>query len=105
MDAAWNSSRRTSIFSSAISYWKFLSFDVVGTLVYTTLWATLGYVVGDQAAELLGRSRAARLLLLVGPLALASLIAYRLWRRRRYGPARADVVVAESSCVEPAKAR
>ena len=99
------------LFASALSgcghitYWKFLSFDVVGTLVYTTLWATVGYVVGDQAAELLGRSRAARLLLLVGPLALASLIAYRLWRRRRYGPARADVVVAESSCVEPAKAR
>ena len=98
------------LFASALSgcghitYWKFLSFDVVGTLVYTTLWATVGYVVGDQAAELLGRSRAARLLLLVGPLALASLIAYRLWRRQRYGAAKADVVVAESACVEgPAK--
>jgi len=98
------------LFASALSgcghitYWKFLSLDVVGTLVYTTLWATVGYVVGDQAAELLGRSRAARLLLLVGPLALASLIAYRLWRRQRYGAAKADVVVAESACVEgPAK--
>jgi membrane protein DedA with SNARE-associated domain len=97
------------LFASALSgcghitYWKFLTFDVVGTLVYTTVWATIGYLVGDQAAELLGRHRAARLLLLGGPIALASLIAYRLWRRRRYGPAQADVVVAESSCVEPAK--
>ena len=98
------------LFASALSgcghitYWKFITFDLVGTLVYTTLWATLGYVVGDQAAELLGRHRGARLLVLVGPVALATLIAYRLWRRKRYGRASADVVVAESSCVEgPAK--
>jgi membrane protein DedA with SNARE-associated domain len=99
------------LFASALSgcghitYWKFLTFDVVGTLLYITLWATVGYVLGDRAAELLGRHRAARLLLLVGPIALASLITYRLWRRRRYGAAKADVVVAESSCVEPAKPR
>jgi membrane protein DedA with SNARE-associated domain len=88
-----------------ISYWKFVTFDVAGTMVYTTVWATLGYLFGDRAAELLGRHRGARLLVLVGPAALATLIAYRLWRRRRYGAAKADVVVAESACVEgPAKA-
>src|ERR1043166_3816478 len=88
-----------------ISYWKFITFDLIGTVVYTTLWATVGYFVGDRAAELLGRYRGTRLLVLVGPLALASLIGYRLWRRRRYGRAQADVIVAESSCVQgPAKA-
>jgi hypothetical protein len=36
----------------------------------------------------------------VGPAALATLIAYRLWRRRRYGAVTAEVVIAESSCIE-----
>jgi membrane protein DedA with SNARE-associated domain len=98
------------LFASALSgcghiaYWKFITLDVVGTVVYTTVLVTLGALVGERAAELLGRHRGARLLVLVGPAALTTLIAYRLWRRRRHGPARADVVVAESSCVEgPAK--
>jgi membrane protein DedA with SNARE-associated domain len=83
-----------------ITYWKFVTCDAIGTLLYTTAWATVGYLLGERVAELLGRHRAARLLVLVGPVALATLIAYRLWRRRRYGAARADVVIAESSCVE-----
>jgi hypothetical protein len=29
------------------------------------------------------------------PVALATLIGYRLWRRRRYGPPRTDAVIAE----------
>lgn len=94
------------LFASALSgcghitYWKFITFDLLGTVAYTAFWATVGYLVGERAAELLGRHRGARLLVLVGPIALATLIVYRLWRRRRYGSARADIVIAESSCVE-----
>jgi membrane protein DedA with SNARE-associated domain len=94
------------LFASALSgcghipYWKFVTFDLVGTVLYTALLVTVGYLVGERAAELLGRHRGVRLLVLVGPVALATLIAYRLWRRRRYGPAKSDVVVTESSCVE-----
>jgi membrane protein DedA with SNARE-associated domain len=89
-----------------IPYWKFLTLDLVGTVVYTTLLVTIGYLLGEQTTELFGRHRGARLLILVGPLALATLLAYRLWRRRRYGAARSDVVVAESSCVDgPARRR
>jgi membrane protein DedA with SNARE-associated domain len=94
------------LFASALSgcghipYWKFVTLDLVGTVVYTALLVTIGAVVGERAAELLGRHRGVRLVLLVGPVALATLIAYRLWRRRRYGAARSDVVVAESACVE-----
>jgi len=94
------------LFASALSgcghipYWKFVTFDLVGTVFYTALLVTIGHLVGARAAELLGHNRGARLLLLVGPVALATLIAYRLWRRRRYGAAKSDVVVAESSCVE-----
>ncbi len=100
------------LFASALSgcghipYWKFLTFDLLGTVVYTAVWATVGYLVGEQAAELLGRHRGARLLVLIGPAALVTLIAYRLWRRKRYGAVKADVVIAESSCVEgPARPR
>lgn len=94
------------LFASAMSgcghipYWKFVTFDLIGTVVYTTFWATVGYLVGDHAAEWLGRHRGARLLVLVGPVALAALIAYRLWRRKRYGAVKAAVIIAESSCVE-----
>lgn len=94
------------LFASALSgcghiaYWKFVTFDVIGTVVYTTVWVTVGHLVGERAAELLGRHTGARLLLLIGPAALAALLVYRLWRRRRYGPATAEVVIAESSCVD-----
>jgi membrane protein DedA with SNARE-associated domain len=94
------------LFASALSgcghirYWKFVTLDLVGTVVYTAAWLTVGYVVGEHAAELVDRHRGARLLVLVGPLALATVIAYRLWRRRRHGPARADTVVAQGSCLE-----
>jgi membrane protein DedA with SNARE-associated domain len=94
------------LFASALSgcghirYWKFITFDLAGTVIYTAFWATIGYLVGERAAEFLGRHRGARLLMLVGPVALATLIVYRLWRRRRHGPARADVVIAESACVQ-----
>ena len=79
-----------------ISYWRFVTFDLAGTLAYIAVWTTVGYLVGQRAIDFLGRHRGARLLLLVGPVALATLLAYRLWRRRRYGAARADAVIAES---------
>jgi membrane protein DedA with SNARE-associated domain len=94
------------IFSSAlsgcghISYGRFLLFDIVGTLVYSTLWVTVGYLIGDRAAEILDRVGGARFLLAVGPVAFGSLLGYRLWRRRRYGPARAAALAA-ATCEGP----
>jgi membrane protein DedA with SNARE-associated domain len=99
------------LFASALSgcghipYWKFITFDLVGTVVYAVLWVSAGHLVGERVAEVLDRHRATRLLLLLGPLALATLVAYRLWRRRRYGMAKADLVMAQSSCVERDRAR
>jgi membrane protein DedA with SNARE-associated domain len=99
-------SHSVRLFASALSgcghipYWKFIAFDLAGTVLYATLWVTVGHLVGEQAAELLGRHERMRWLLLLGPLALAALIAYRLWRRRRYGPARSDALRAQSSCVQ-----
>lgn len=96
------------LFASALSgcghitYWKFVTFDLVGTLAYITVWTTVGYLIGQRAIDFLGRHRGARLLVLVGPVALATLLAYRLWRRRRYGVATADAVITESVvCRDP----
>ena len=73
-----------------ISYWRFLGWDIAGSLAYATVWATAGYIIGDQAGELLKGLGAGRALLLLGPAGLACLLAYRLWRRSRYGAARAS---------------
>lgn len=72
-------------------------------LVYAALWVTVGSLIGERAGAMLGRHGGARLFLLIGPLALVTLIAYRLWRRRRYGAANPDVVRTESSCVDPTR--
>jgi membrane protein DedA with SNARE-associated domain len=93
------------LFASALSgcghipYPKFLVFDLLGTLLYTVVWVAVGYLVGERAADLLSRHGSTRLLVLVGPVALAALVAYRLWRRSRYGPADAAALRAESACV------
>jgi len=83
-----------------ISYGKFIAFDFVGTVLYAVAWVTVGYLVGDQAAEFLERHRASRFLVLLAPAALALLIGYRVWRRRRYGRPRDEQVIAEASCVD-----
>ena len=104
-------SHSVRLFASALSgcghipYWRFLVFDFTGTVLYAALWVTVGHLVGERAAELLGRHGITRLLLLLGPLALATLIGYRLWRRRRYGVAKADVLRVESECVRGPAAR
>src|SRR5204862_5904964 len=64
------------LFASALSgcghitYGKFITFDFAGTLLYTTTWVVVGHLVGERAAEFLSRHGGARLLLLLGPVAL-----------------------------------
>jgi membrane protein DedA with SNARE-associated domain len=82
-----------------IAYWRFFVFDVVGTLFYASLWVIVGRLVGESAAEFLGRHGGSRLLLLLGPLALGTLLAYRLYKRSRYGPASSTALRTGSSCV------
>ena len=83
-----------------ISYWRFLRWDVVGSMIYATVWASLGYLVGDHAQELLKRFGGARVLLLIGPAAFVALLAYRLWRRSRYGAAQ-GVEITTVTCERP----
>jgi len=93
------------LFASALSgcghlrYRRFLGYDVLGTLAYALLWVIVGRLIGEQAAELLEKYGGVKLLLLFGPLAFGSLLAYRLWRRARYGPAETAALRAEAACV------
>jgi membrane protein DedA with SNARE-associated domain len=65
-----------------LPYSRFLAFDVIGTVVYATLWLGGGHVFG---ATLMERTETARLLLLGGPLAILAVLVFRYARRRRYG--------------------
>jgi len=74
--------------SGYIPYRRFLTYDLVGSLIYATLWISLGHIFGDQvmiALQWLGRRRT---VLLIVPAAVTVIVAYRLWRRRRFGAAR-----------------
>jgi membrane protein DedA with SNARE-associated domain len=82
-----------------ISYSRFLAFDVIGTVLYAALLVTVGHLIGDTAAEFLQRRGGMRLLLLVGPIALAGLLAYRLYKRSRYGAAKSDALRGGSACL------
>jgi membrane protein DedA with SNARE-associated domain len=73
-----------------ISYWRFVALDTVGTVVYSTLWIVLGALFGAAVLERTGPFMRGLLLLL--PTALFGVLAYRLVRRRRYGPASHDLV-------------
>src|SRR5262245_53292633 len=75
--------------SGHIRYPRFLALDLVGTLCYVTLWIVLGFGFGAVVLDRAGSVAAGLALLL--PAALAAVLAYRLYRRRRYGPASSDV--------------
>jgi membrane protein DedA with SNARE-associated domain len=82
-----------------ITYWRFLTFDLVGTILYSALLIVIGRVVGESAAEFLQQRGGMRVLLFVGPLAFAALLAYRLYKRSHYGAAKIDAVRGGASCL------
>jgi membrane protein DedA with SNARE-associated domain len=73
-----------------IGYRRFLLLDLVGSIVYMTLWIVLGATVGAVALERVGRPLQA--VLLIGPVALVAILLYRLFRRWRYGAASRDLI-------------
>jgi membrane protein DedA with SNARE-associated domain len=68
-------------------------------VLYAALLVTIGRLVGESAAEVLERPGRLRLLVLVGPLALVSLVGYRLYKRRRYGVAKAATLEEGAGCL------
>jgi membrane protein DedA with SNARE-associated domain len=83
------------IFASAcagcgrITYRRYLALDIVGTVVYTALCVLVGYLIGQRAVVFFTSDRRRWLFLGFVVLAAATLMGYRLWRRFRYGGARA----------------
>jgi membrane protein DedA with SNARE-associated domain len=73
-----------------ISYRRFVTLDVIGSIVYASLWIVLGATVGALALERVGG--AARAVLFLGPATLLSVLAYRLVRRWRHGAASRDLI-------------
>lgn len=76
--------------TGAITYPRYLAWDLVGAVVWSACFVFLGYLLGDRwraVVERIGFGRAmliAGLLLLVGT---AATVGWRLWRRRRrHGP-------------------
>jgi membrane protein DedA with SNARE-associated domain len=75
--------------SGHIAYHRFVLLDLAGSLIYTTVWMVLGHVFSEQVEALLAWLGRQRALFLIVPLALAAVVGYRVWRRRRHGRAQA----------------
>jgi membrane protein DedA with SNARE-associated domain len=75
--------------TGAISYPRYLAWDLLGAIIWAGSFVVLGYLLGDRwrsVVERIGLGRAmliAGLILLVG---MAATVGWRLWRRRRHGP-------------------
>jgi|ERR687892_627965 membrane protein DedA with SNARE-associated domain len=68
-----------------VGYGTFLAFDMAGALLWSMLWVGLGWLVGDHWREAAHQTTwLVPAALIAGLLAM---IATRLWRRARYGPA------------------
>jgi membrane protein DedA with SNARE-associated domain len=76
--------------SGEISYRRFILLDLIGSLVYMTLWITLGAAFGAAVLDRVGQPLQA--ILLLGPAALVAVLLYRLLRRWRYGAASRDLI-------------
>ncbi len=75
-------------------YLRYLVFDTVGTVVYTTLWVVVGTFIGERAVVFFTTDRRRFLFLALVALAAGTLLGYRLWRRYRYGAARPSSIEA-----------
>ena len=75
-----------------VSYPRYLSLDTLGTLVYTSVFVVVGWLVGERAVVFLTTDRRRWVFIGLVALAYVTLVGYRLWRRRRYGRALAKSV-------------
>ena len=75
-----------------IAYRRFLTYDIAGSLVYATLWVTVGHVFGEQVSAVLAWLARRRAFILIVPDAVLAIVGYRVWRRWRYGAARPGLV-------------
>lgn len=77
-----------------VTYPRYFTLDAIGTVVYATLWVAIGSLIGERAVVFVTTDRRRFLFLGLAALAFASLIGYRLWRRRRHGRARPTMMTS-----------
>lgn len=75
-----------------ITYPRYLTFDAIGTIVYTSLCVLVGHLIGERALVFFTTDRRRWVFLGLLVIGFATLIGYRLWRRRRYGRAKPTTV-------------
>jgi membrane protein DedA with SNARE-associated domain len=74
--------------SGGVGYPTFLAFDILGALTGAAAFVLLGYFFGAQASQIVERyADVALVIAVLFVLAAGGFIAYRLWKRRRHGPA------------------
>lgn len=75
-----------------ITYWRYFTLDAVGTIGYASLVVVIGHLIGERAVAFLATDRRRWVFFGVLVIGFATLIAYRLWRRRRHGRAQPSTV-------------
>ena len=75
-----------------MTYARYVTFDAVGTMAYTSVWALVGWFIGERAIAFLATDRRRWIFVAVVAFAFVTLISYRLWRRWRFGRAQAKAV-------------
>lgn len=77
--------------SGGIRYPVFLAADTAGALLWAGIFVVLGHLLGTHAGEALKPYGSVVLAVGAGlALVAPALIAYRVWKRRRHGPATSD---------------
>jgi membrane-associated protein len=91
------------IFASAcagcghVTYPRYLVLDAIGTVVYTIVCVLIGHFVGQRAVVFVTTDRRRWIFVVLVVIAALTLFGYRLWRKLRYGGARASKLEAAGS--------
>jgi len=77
--------------SSGIPYRTYLTFDVIGALLWVSVFVMLGYSLREHGTAMVARSGATKVSLIALALGIGwvgAVVSYRLWKRVRAGSAR-----------------
>jgi membrane protein DedA with SNARE-associated domain len=73
--------------SGAIPYWKFLTWDIIGAIVWAGGFVLLGWTFGQPVVAAVQRLGAPLIIGILLAVSVIGVFGVRLWRRGRYGAA------------------